>query len=224
MVEFAKFKTNFQQATQYFKTVFTQNFKDSTSHNEVSTSIVAPNSSDNEGDCCDDDQQNIDVPYQYTNSNLSMALNSDKQSQAKVNQHICLICGKDFKFKLGLQRHKDTVHKTNLWQKKKIKKPADNSIIASVKLDIVDKGSSGNSSQKLCKICKQNFLSDEFDMHFETHKIYVCKTCGHRFIRKTDLNDHEEIHSNICKYVCQHCGKAFKVRTALNKVRMYRFY
>lgn len=220
MVEFTKFKTNFQQATQYFKNVFIQKCEESTSHNGVSTSIVAPNSSDNEGDCCDDDQQDIDVPYQHTNSNLSMVLNSDKQCQAKVKQHICIICGEHFKLKLGLQRHKDAVHKTNSWQKKKIKKPADNSNIASVKLDIVHKESSGDSSQKFCKICKQNFVSEEFDMHFEAHKIYVCKTCGHRFIRKTDLNDHEEIHSNICKYVCQHCGKAFKVRTALNKVRM----
>lgn len=217
ILDFRRFKKTFHEATEYFKSLTITgsiggNTKDlsvnianndskafftasETEQKEIETHLIDFNSEHET-----ENSENLDNCAEIFDAGVLDSKQEFKQSK-KVKCQFCDIC---FISTSHVNRHEREVHQKKPRKKNKQAKP----------LNVV---STEPHSKKFCKVCKNIFPEDEFILHFETHKIHICNTCGHRFVRKTDLNDHLETHLDVCKYICQHCGKAFKVRTVLNK-------
>ncbi len=55
-----------------------------------------------------------------------------------------------------------------------------------------------------------NKTNDEVDMQPISARPYVCGTCGKSFQHKSNLTNHELIHTEVTPYTCGTCGKSFK--------------
>lgn len=135
--------------------------------------------------------------------------------------HICSICGKGFKIRQYLMRHRRKEHQ--VW--------ADN-------------------RYPTCQVCGATFdkkclLYEHMKMHpFEESRNYVCTICNHAAINSYNLrrhmlthteqrsfecnichktfrenyaNDHMKTHQDVRKHKCQVCGKKFKRAYALKQ-------
>lgn len=237
---FVKFKDRFWEATENFKNL---NNDLSTTHNSSDHPPKDVNLDEGHYECKDHlaikkdkievscrrksckiqdinkPNNKLDISFEnYVCLNKETKCLSDELKQPKNVK--CELCGESFKAKTQLLKHQRISHKQHCQGDPKRKKLLTQKTLgkSNISNNICSKYVSANvNCKQYCKICKQEFLIEEFEFHLDTHKNHVCDTCGHKFIRKTDLNDHRETHLDICKYVCQHCGKAFKVRTALNK-------
>lgn len=71
---------------------------------------------------------------------------------------------------------------------------------------------------KLCRICRVKYPEEEFQAHWEQHKINVCEQCGYKCVRKSDLELHiQGVHGVERKYCCQLCGRGFKTKPLLKR-------
>ncbi|CAH1994839.1 unnamed protein product [Acanthoscelides obtectus] len=72
--------------------------------------------------------------------------------------------------------------------------------------------------QFLCHVCGKQMLSDETQLHVDSHenvKRYKCSICDKFFTFRDSLRKHIVIHSNEAKFICSTCGKHFKRRDNL---------
>ncbi|XP_050310445.1 zinc finger and BTB domain-containing protein 41-like [Anthonomus grandis grandis] len=66
---------------------------------------------------------------------------------------------------------------------------------------------------KFCRFCNKKFPEEEFQLHWETHKIHVCELCGFKVVKKSELNVHQSsVHSDVRNFACGHCNKTFKTK------------
>nr|XP_033794120.1 PR domain zinc finger protein 5 isoform X4 [Geotrypetes seraphini] len=121
------------------------------------------------------------------------------------------ICGKRFKSKEVLKKHRENIHIGN--SRKKLMGSMCNK-----------KGSSSVNVQEHrkvheifeCQECDKKFISpNQLKRHTITHsekRPYTCEVCSRSFKRLDQVTAHKIIHSEEKPYQCKLCGKAFAHR------------
>ncbi|XP_019389579.1 PREDICTED: PR domain zinc finger protein 5 isoform X3 [Crocodylus porosus] len=90
-------------------------------------------------------------------------------------------CGKRFKSKDALKKHKDNVHTGN--SRKKL----------------------------MCSVCNKKCSSaTNLQEHRKVHEIFECQECDKKFISANQLKRHMITHSEKRPYTCEVCNKSFK--------------
>uniref|UniRef100_A0A452F3D6 Zinc finger protein 630 n=1 Tax=Capra hircus TaxID=9925 RepID=A0A452F3D6_CAPHI len=68
-----------------------------------------------------------------------------------------------------------------------------------------------------CSVCGKGFVKkSQLDIHQRVHtreKLYVCGDCGKAFSEKSHLIVHQRIHTGEKSYECSECGKAFSQKS-----------
>lgn len=72
-----------------------------------------------------------------------------------------------------------------------------------------------------CEQCGATFsrktrLTEHIKFVHNKEKPQACPTCGKEFVRKEDLQRHQDTHEEIKNFACSECGKRFTSRTSLN--------
>ncbi|XP_075945212.1 uncharacterized protein LOC142947482 [Anarhichas minor] len=126
----------------------------------------------------------------------------------------CDICGKSFKYKAYMQRHR-LIHSDDRPYSCEIcgKRFRYRSYMQRHRMIHTDE------KPYSCEICGTYFRSSShLIVHMRTHtgeRPYLCKTCGKRFSAVSTLNTHQLIHTGEKPYVCKTCGRAFRLRDHL---------
>lgn len=130
-------------------------------------------------------------------TSLSRHLKLHNSDETKT-KHLCDICGKGFKIRQYLLRHRRKDH--NLW--------ADN-------------------LPPICQICgaefdKKSLLYDHMKIHpFEETRDFVCTICNHAARNAYNLKRHLETHSVDRSYTCPICQKTFHPRYAKDHMKSH---
>lgn len=130
-------------------------------------------------------------------TSLSRHLKLHNSDETKT-KHLCDICGKGFKIRQYLLRHRRKDH--NLW--------ADN-------------------TPPVCQICgatfdKKSLLYDHMKIHpFEETRDFVCTICNHAARNAYNLKRHMETHSVDRSYNCPICDKSFHPRYAKDHMKSH---
>lgn len=139
------------------------------------------------------------------------------------NPLFCLVCSKQFSSLSSLQRHKKkhatykVIYKcercsTSMASAEKLRKHID---------------TYHDISKFACEICPLSFSSSRaVNMHMtRAHSIpgsshllmgYICTYCTKKFKRKTQLVEHEAVHTKTYLYNCKFCKKPFRSRSAMH--------
>ncbi|XP_025160977.1 zinc finger protein 431-like [Harpegnathos saltator] len=106
-------------------------------------------------------------------------------------------CGKKFKLKSDLTKHKRQNHSNKPYTCK--------NVVIKV----------------ACQICGKKIFNNNLSVHLKTHgeKTFACSTCGKKFHRRTQLQGHMLTHSHQRPYACNICSAAFMERQALDNHR-----
>ncbi|XP_034627754.1 PR domain zinc finger protein 5 isoform X7 [Trachemys scripta elegans] len=96
-------------------------------------------------------------------------------------------CGKRFKSKDALKKHKENVHTGN--SRKKL----------------------------MCSVCNKKCSSaTNLQEHRKVHEIFECQECDKKFISANQLKRHMITHSGERTFKCDHCDATFKRKDTLN--------
>lgn len=137
----------------------------------------------------------------------------------EINKYECKPCGDSFLYTMGLVSHMSKTHGLNdidvedycVKTFRKVKKPAfheaqDNPLDG---MDIP-------LSAYKCQMCKKDFPDRaSLKTHLLIHKTHICEVCGHGFLKKSYLVDHQSVHETEKKFKCKFCEKTFRTRTVL---------
>ncbi|XP_050718438.1 zinc finger protein 699-like [Eriocheir sinensis] len=177
----------------------------------------------------------------YTASGLRTHI-QEIHSNLEQHAYYCDVCGDKFAKVYGLKRHKERKHTKNqltchicsksFFCKEDMNKHSRTHVgVATLKCDSCDKTFSTSwvlqrhskihqSTPKTftCNICNLSFTRrDSLASHCNAHaqkRPFVCH-CGKRFVRKSQLKEHQDKHSTIPKYSCSVCKHSFKFRVSL---------
>ncbi|XP_010022992.1 PREDICTED: PR domain zinc finger protein 5-like, partial [Nestor notabilis] len=120
-------------------------------------------------------------------------------------------CGKRFKSKDALKKHKENVHSGNSRKK----------LMCSVCNKKCSSASNLQEHRKVheifeCQECDKKFISaNQLKRHMITHsekRPYTCEVCNKSFKRLDQVTAHKIIHSEDKPYKCKLCGKGFAHR------------
>lgn len=156
--------------------------------------------------------------------------------------HSCEICGEKFAKQYGLKRHKERKHlrqqlsceicskvftcnedhlqhtKAHLNHEPFKCDHCEKTFSTSWALQRHSKSHQATTIQFQCSKCPLTFTrKDSLVSHLKIHaqkRAYICH-CGKRFIKKSQLKEHEDKHSKIPKYSCDVCKHSFKFRVSL---------
>ncbi|XP_067636668.1 zinc finger protein ZFP2-like isoform X2 [Eurosta solidaginis] len=143
------------------------------------------------------EEQKVTVPYKNTR---------DKNYQY---QYPCDICGRFFKTKLLLKRHKrihsdEKPHKCDFCEKR-----------------YKNRRDKNEQYQNPCDICGKHFTTKPIlNRHKLCHsdeKPHKCQLCEMRFVQATTLNQHMRTHTGEKPYKCKYCDLCFAAKGLLNK-------
>ncbi len=121
-----------------------------------------------------------------------------KSDEKKKYEYKCGKCGRDFKYKIGLNLHIRTGNCEKI-----------DSIAGQKEL----KGADDGNKKFECDKCGKRFGRKYcLDQHLQTHvagKNFQCQLCGKEFKLKTYLKMHEKVHSlnGQKNFQCDKCGK-----------------
>ncbi|XP_050802393.1 PR domain zinc finger protein 5 isoform X10 [Gopherus flavomarginatus] len=120
-------------------------------------------------------------------------------------------CGKRFKSKDALKKHKENVHTGNFRKK----------LVCSVCNKKCSSATNLQEHRKVheifeCQECDKKFISaNQLKRHMITHsekRPYTCEVCNKSFKRLDQVTAHKIIHSEDKPYKCKLCGKGFAHR------------
>ncbi|XP_023241013.1 zinc finger protein 62-like [Centruroides sculpturatus] len=133
--------------------------------------------------------------------------------------HACEICGKEFKRKGILLRHKP-MHSTDRPFKCHI---CDKSFKSIYQAKDHQKIHSEERPFK-CDICNKGYKwKGQLKEHYETHndeRNYSCQVCNKRFKTKNTLTCHKLVHNNQFNHTCDVCNKCFKSKSNLRRHKL----
>ncbi|MFX1513011.1 MAG: C2H2-type zinc finger protein [Promethearchaeota archaeon] len=144
----------------------------------------------------------------------------DTEEKGKEKRHVCKICGKDYKYRQGLERHHRSRHTNERPHKCKLcgKGFAEAYLLKRHLRDCQD------IRPYKCKVCGDRFKRKiHLERHLRGHtgeKPFICTVCGDRFRSKHHLTRHQRIHDNEKPYICEVCGDAFRQKHHLKEHMM----
>lgn len=177
----------------------------------------------------------------YTASGLRTHM-LEIHSETQNRFHSCEICGEKFSKQYGLKRHKERKHlrqqlscevcskvfSCNEDRLQHAKSHMNNEpfkcdhcekiFSTSWALQRHSKSHQATTHQFQCSKCPITFTrKDSLISHLKIHaqkRAFICH-CGKRFVKKSQLKEHEDKHSKIQKYSCDLCKHSFKFRVSL---------
>jgi len=129
-----------------------------------------------------------------------------KKLHFQVRPYKCKECGKSFIRRNTLVKHIQDSHENNYLDESTRKKERN-----------IDRA---NKKTLICNICQLEFESyTTFDMHnWGFHQTRPsCDICGKVFKNSSRMKTHRKIHAGLRPFQCQECGKAFTERPSLRK-------
>ncbi|KAF7273908.1 hypothetical protein GWI33_013409 [Rhynchophorus ferrugineus] len=207
LVDFYNFKLQFERTDIYIRTLLGKNELPQNEYVESTTNVLNKSDTDNAS------EENVNL----NNINL-------KQEELDLN---CTICSLDLKDSDEYDTHMAKLHGQNPFEKyatfrelvnarQKVKTEAERKL-KYIKDDL-EKEKLLQMPGKLCRFCQKKFPEDEFKFHWELHKKHVCEYCGHKCIKKSDLDVHRQsVHGYERNYICYICNKGFKTKQLLNR-------
>lgn len=177
----------------------------------------------------------------YTASGLRTHI-LECHSGTHKRSHFCEVCGETFAKHYGLKRHQQRKHdkqqlsceicskvfscKEALLQHAKCHtnlktltcNHCDKTFTTSWALQRHSKSHQEATHQFHCNKCSLNFTrKDSLISHLRIHaqkKVFICH-CGKRFVKRSQLKEHEDKHSEVAKYSCVTCKHSFKFKVSL---------
>ncbi|KAL1491508.1 hypothetical protein ABEB36_012096 [Hypothenemus hampei] len=212
IVDFFNFKIQYQKTELYIKTLLEKDdFKVNTPEENISSTDSSSNEESNQT---------------FTEVKIRDDL-TDVKKLIEVPPGICQLCQEEFSSGIELENHEVKEHGKNPFTKYDVFR---NLIVASEKASLQErkrarlkkyhlkKDALMNLPGKLCRICKAKVQEEEFQMHWDSHKINICEDCGYRCIKTADLKIHRaSVHSEERNFKCGLCEKSFKTKPLFRK-------
>lgn len=142
-----------------------------------------------------------------------------KYVKEQIKKYECKECGDSFLYTIGIISHMSKTHglndidceKYSVKTFRKVKKPVSHEA-QDCPLDAMDIPPSAHQ----CQMCKIEFPDNAtLKTHLNIHKRHICEVCGHGFLKRSYLIDHQAVHQTEKNFKCKFCDKTFRTRTVL---------
>ncbi|XP_030750557.1 zinc finger protein 175-like [Sitophilus oryzae] len=214
LVDFYNFKIQFEKTNLYIRTLLCK-----------PTEICSPlNNIQSESEIYA--ESDIESNYKKVDRTNEISIPDITEIQGQVTS-FCNACNLEFKTRDEYDTHMAREHGENPFEKYALfRKLFEKNRMAQMKEQKKLKHARVDREEiklfqmpgRLCRLCQRKFPEEEFRAHWEKHKNQICEHCGHKFVKKSDLDVHKQsVHSTERNFECQICNKRFKTKQLLNR-------